>query len=304
MTDPDAQLRRTSTGMDDARRFLREITPGVALTVQVFVYWYLLDRQSAIGVVRELMKSAALGGGVAVFLACLGIGFILARAHHAVFWRWFPINHRNMLDELAGAKTPIVKFRAASGRLLKWSEVRDSLSVDAAWRVVTRLWHQRSESAQLIRGCVDRNKSLFDFMHANGAGLWGAFVAPWLAFLGLWTAKCCLNFLTMKAVCISVVVWAILLLAHFAAYMTTRSHAQAFLEGALLDGLYSSRKKDGRVLCTLAPSDLTGRPMTLCCRTYRCMVRFARRIRNWLRTREISRTRRTGRGTEHAPDTT
>ena len=254
METADAQSRRSATGMDETRRFLRQITPGIAFIVQVFVYWFLLDSSGAIKGAREVMKSGGLGGGVALLLASLGIGFLLSTIHHALYSR-FPIDYRKMLE--GGVDAKLLRFRSPEGHDLRWdrADVQPDLTKEGAWRVVTRLWHQRSQSVQLIRDCVDRNKSLFDFMHGNGAALWGAFLAPLVPAVGLSVVDGCLNCVSEAEAWCLVAIWVPMLLAHLSGYCTTRKHAQSFLEGALLDGLYSNNRAEPFVRCTICPQD-------------------------------------------------
>ena len=257
MEAAESQVGRISTGMDDARRFLRQITPGIAFILQAFLYWFLLDKSGASGGARAVMTSGALGGGVALLLASVGIGFLLSTIHHCCY-SCRPIDYKSVLQGLV--KAGALGFRGTDDSKFSWcaDQVGQHLSKDGAWRVVARLWHQRSQSVELIRSCLDRNKSLFDFMHGNGAGFWAAFLAPIVPALGLCLAEGCLNCLRdawpPRLLCV-VCTWLVLSSAQYWVYRITRNHAAAFLQGALLDGLYSNRGKEPVVWCTLSPSD-------------------------------------------------
>lgn len=274
-------MAATEPIMDEARRFLRYVTPGIAFLVQVGLYWFLLDRPGAIAGAEELLNGGALGAGVTIFLASVGIGFLLSTIHHALYWhvpsQWLgPIDYREMLAAAAEGEPPILRFRAANRDPFLWSpeDVRRNLSVEGAWRLVTRLWHQRGESIELIRSCLARNKSLFDIMHATGAARIGALTAPFLAGCLKRPSSGPVSGHMLSAVFVLAL---LLSLSHFAAYVKTRQHAQSFLESALLEGLYANRQNEREVWCTINSLDL--RPTTgIWQKACQCALRFARAI--------------------------
>lgn len=157
--------------MDDARRFLRYVTPGLVFLTESLGLLVIVIPDWAIPAMHESLgdsSSAALVIGTLV--ASGGIGYLFGVVHHALHWirSGAPLNHtaciRALIDQ-GELKVADARTRQA----IKASDIDRS----AAWVILTALWYTRVESDQSIKGANDRASGLADLAHSTGT----AFVA-------------------------------------------------------------------------------------------------------------------------------
>jgi hypothetical protein len=69
--------------MDEARRFLRYVTPGLTFAVQALLLLFIVNPPWTLDRIGELKKDAGAGLAFALFLASGGIGYLLSCSPHA-----------------------------------------------------------------------------------------------------------------------------------------------------------------------------------------------------------------------------
>jgi hypothetical protein len=70
--------------MDEARRFLRYVTPGLTFAVQALLLLFIVNPQWTLDRIGELKKDAGAGLAFALFLASGGIGYLISVVHHTL----------------------------------------------------------------------------------------------------------------------------------------------------------------------------------------------------------------------------
>src|SRR5579862_3199530 len=96
--------------MDEARRFLRYVSPGLVLGVETIVLLLILVPSWMLPRLAALSSSQGVGAAIALFLASGGIGFILSTVHHSLNW-WCDevLDHKAWLTDLVRAKVIAIR---------------------------------------------------------------------------------------------------------------------------------------------------------------------------------------------------
>lgn len=229
--------------MDEAKRFLRYIVPGILFLVEsLLLIWILLPAWPE-DQVKALTKEAGLGFALAGILGSGGLGFVFSVLHHWLHWcPWFEgFSWRGGVD-FRGALS-----QARSSQSLKLVDATNVSKTFApekvptrfeAWVILTALWHERRLTSKTIEGAEPRASSLADLMHSMGTGrvataaalLFALAVANRVGEMSL-DHGACLRALGM------VIAWLILLSAHQGAYKRTSAVLELFVGEVLHDAL-------------------------------------------------------------------
>lgn len=170
--------------MEDTRRFLRFVIPGITFIIETIFYLLLSNTD---WVVTQLSSLGRDYNGVAVLLTTLflsgGIGFLFNIIHIALYgtgwiaWIYAPRDSREMIRVTNEAG--FLRFQDEGGvieALGDRSEI-DSFSRNGIWRIVTTLWHERIESSEIIKGANQGNYIRHDIMHGSGTAFVGSIAA-------------------------------------------------------------------------------------------------------------------------------
>ncbi len=194
--------------MDEARRFLRYVAPGITAALELLALVVVSGKVPAASVWEELQK-ANTASVIAAFLASGVVGHFLAAVHHClVMIPAYGIDHTDFVRHKD--LQPKMGSDAATG-------------ARRAWQLVTAAWHERAESSLRIKGAIPRAATLADLMHGAGAGLVGALfaVAGWLIM--------CRYHVNAYAVLLAVAFLGV----HALNYFNVRNHCREFVEHVL-----------------------------------------------------------------------
>jgi hypothetical protein len=164
--------------MDEARRFLRYVTPGL-LFVSEAVILLLIVRP---GVVTPQLAALKQDAGAAVVLTLLvasgGLGFLFGTIHHALHWLGLgAMDHRGVIQRLV--QRGALQLRSQrSDRLIDPAKI----SREQAWIAVSSLWHPRTGDDKRIKGADDKAKALTDLTHSLGTGFVASLAAVLVAY--------------------------------------------------------------------------------------------------------------------------
>jgi hypothetical protein len=160
--------------MEEARRFLRYVIPGLVFLIEITLYLSLSVNGGFLKSLRDLGKD--LGFALLLFLASGGLGFLLGVVYHSLYWT-------TGFCKLVVTHLPLVKDCIERG-WLKLQKREDGSELDVnvltqsgAWRIVTAFWHERKESSQRIKAANSRTDSLTDIMHGLGTTFIGSILA-------------------------------------------------------------------------------------------------------------------------------
>jgi hypothetical protein len=144
--------------MDDARRFLRYVLPGVAFAIQTCILLALL-RPDLIPTALSLFgKESALGAVVGALFVTGGLGYLFSVIHHTIHWRQSAstIDHRENIKRLA-----------AEG-LIQPKDVPNKMNREDAWVLTSILWYENRTENKLIEGADENARTLTDLAHMLG----------------------------------------------------------------------------------------------------------------------------------------
>lgn len=169
--------------MDETRRFLRYVLPGLAVSVEFALFFLLVDFYRAKSILVAFVPAAeGFGGVVAGVLGAGGLGFICGTIYH-----FFPglgtggISHRLLLCNA------VAKQQA---RLVCWDGATvepESLSLHATWRTVCCLWHSALDRVPELRSSMARVNSLADISHGLGSLAVGTLLALGSVMILTWS---------------------------------------------------------------------------------------------------------------------
>lgn len=160
--------------MEEARRFLRYVIPGLVFIIEVSFYLFISDNKKFVDLIKEYGKDIALP--ISVFLASGGIGFLLGVIYFAIYKlkivRPFVVNHLPLIKDAEKRGWLKLQMRTDGGQV----DVNDVTEL-GAWRIITSLWHVRKESSKKIKAANSMTDRLGDIMHGLGASFIGSIIA-------------------------------------------------------------------------------------------------------------------------------
>lgn len=176
--------------MEDAKRFLRYVLPGLAFVIYTVSYLFLSYPRLVISKFESYIinSQSSIGVLLTVFLLSGGIGYVLSIIYHFLYGiDWLAnllglANHRQMI--ISAGRLNYLEFREEDNfDFLAINEIDRRITRSGAWRILNALWHERAESSPEIRGANPRIDSLSDLTHGSGTTLVGAVMASLLYLL-------------------------------------------------------------------------------------------------------------------------
>lgn len=160
--------------MDETRRLLRYILPGLLYGLQTLLFLWLLFPSWTVDKLLSVASDQALAAAIGGVLASGAAGYLISMAHHELHWR----KRTGRIDHRAA-----VKLLRDLG-LLQLSQVEnhtvtkcgESLTREEAFLTVAVLWHQRADNGP-ISGATPKAQSLSDVAHSLGSATVAAALA-------------------------------------------------------------------------------------------------------------------------------
>jgi hypothetical protein len=158
--------------MDDTRRFLRYVTPGLVFLVLVRLYCWILKPNAPWGNLLGGSDSAA--QLIAVLAAAGGIGFVIQSLHHALLWQLYePMpSWWAMFDD----QRPLLQTAVTRGLLVVEPTPRRLKSRFVAATLTTVIL-EMNRTDEKVKKAVHRVDRLWDLLHSVGAGMVASFLA-------------------------------------------------------------------------------------------------------------------------------
>lgn len=235
--------------MDEARRFLRFVAPGlvfltiVLLLLWLIVPWWLAPRLLAFS------TSPGLGVVIATLLASGGLGALLSTIHHTMHWHLDSraVDHRGFVTRLRQAG--VVRLMDATSGVECGGDVDISRSL--AWSILTALWHQRIGATQSLVGAEPKAALAMDQVHAAGTARVAAGMA-WVVALCVAASVSTFDFgsCTVALFVAGNAVGCGLLWLHQSNYLRLSALFQSLMEEVLTDVLVKEKATDKRAIDT------------------------------------------------------
>lgn len=227
--------------MDEPRRFLRYIIPGLVFGVENIVFLLILFPSWTVDQLKSLQNDSALASVAAAVLVAGGLGFVFSTLHHAVHWYpWFEwlaaIDHRDLLRFLI-QRGILTCYDSRDGSRMPVGNIARLKRLEA-WTAVSALWHQRLGTCAQIREAHRRMGAFYDLTHALGT-LRVACLAAAMSTLAVASFICefCFQGQAILRFIIFVIIAAALLCVHQYSYRTTGRITQRFVDQILTDAL-------------------------------------------------------------------
>jgi len=160
--------------MEEARRFLRYVIPGLILMLEVSLYLLLSSYQPFVESIKGLGEGIAFP--LSAFLASGGVGFFLAVIYNTLFsipgMRLLTVNHLPLINDAVNRGWLELRARANGGEFNI-----ENLTQLGAWCIVATFWHERRDSSPRIKGATPRVNLLADIVNAAGTIFMGSVAA-------------------------------------------------------------------------------------------------------------------------------
>ncbi len=148
--------------MDEAKRFIRYVIPGIVFIIEVIFYLIISARYAIIHIISS-SELADSNKSIAIVLAALltsgGLGYIFSNIYYFLVhtFTYFDVDHRRLLRD------------AEEHKWIKLSDKEcEKLKVNKAWIIVVALWKGSPESSEEIKSADNRMDSLADILHGLG----------------------------------------------------------------------------------------------------------------------------------------
>lgn len=166
-------VRESVLNMDEGKRFLRLVVPGLTFILEGILLLLIADR----GLLESWFCVAggidALGTIAGVFLTSGGVGGVLSVIHHWIASRSskYGMDFRPVLEAARSRKHLKLTWYVTG------EETEAALTLNGAWRMANVIWHATSEAKDFDRA-QSRVDSLSDLAHGIGAAFIGTIAAP------------------------------------------------------------------------------------------------------------------------------
>ena len=223
--------------MNEAKRFLRYVGPGVVMTVEILLYLFILSQTFSESQRQhfyyELGKLSSNGGIVASAVVGIGgLGYLLGVIYNALLWtclfNFFAVNHSSLLEK--AQKKSYIKFCDCEERI--------NCSRRESWCIVTAIWHARLGSSTMLKSAKERTSDMSDILHGIGTSCIGSIcafiISIWLyhSISGNWTYRC-YNYIAPL----------LIIVLHFICYYFTAKNLQRVVDIIFMDELYTEHEK-------------------------------------------------------------
>jgi hypothetical protein len=165
--------------MDEVRRFMRYVLPGMVFMTEILTYFAFSDGTRLGGWLRPVTSGDTVATAVAVLFGSGAIGFLFANIYHSMYWSLECI----AIDHLCLFRPPKRGFRAVDidGNVIA------SLSKRDAWSIVTRYIHVESalSGGEEIKGMREITDRLVTITHSIGTTIVATFLSVFAWALAL-----------------------------------------------------------------------------------------------------------------------
>lgn len=164
-------------------------------------------------------------------------GFVVSVIHHTAVWRipWYPhVSYREFMCELEDSGLLRFKGREVS-----------RLTEEHFWRIVNILWHRLRTEDEGLERLNDRNNTLTDLMHGNGASVISTVLAGVVSIVYLGYDYCTApwNRLNVCALFCALILFLMVFGLHWYSYRLSVRNVEGFVQENLWFAL-SLRKGD------------------------------------------------------------
>jgi hypothetical protein len=154
--------------MDEARRFLWYVTPGLVFAVQALLLLFIVNPAWTTTQLFRQTKDAGAGLAAALFLASGGLGYLFSVIYHRLHWctRLSTIDHTRVVNKLLDAG--LLDLQKLDKKAVQINRETDKIDRRAAWVIVTAVWKESLRNTSGIQSADACATGLTDIMHSAG----------------------------------------------------------------------------------------------------------------------------------------
>lgn len=173
--------------MDEAKRFLRYVIPGLIFFTETIVFLWVIYPHIIIDNIDKFKNDSSLGLVFSSILVSGGVGYLFSVIHH--YWHWAmdcEVDYRNVIIyfyekkffEFNGYRIKKINnkhFICDSSNEEKANEY--NLTRFIAWTILNVLWHNLLKGSKEIEKVDQKIQSLSDLFHSLGTARVSTFAA-------------------------------------------------------------------------------------------------------------------------------
>lgn len=230
--------------MDDAKKFLRYIAPGLSFVFEVTICLSIVllpfAKQITGGIKDIPIEKLSMIGAVLGIVTIGGVGYFFSIIHHFLFWycKCYPSTvYKDFLRRMESAKLIAIPDFPKK--------------IDNEWGVVNTLWHSLKVKSDILEKNETMTTRLPDVMHNAGAAYIGAwFVIPTTIIIAKYIFY--ISGVTMShcySAILAFIIAAILIIVHCFGYKKTVENCQYVIESILETALCRYNNNDEEIGC-------------------------------------------------------
>lgn len=215
--------------MEEARRFLRYILPGLVFIIVVLATLFVADYEKSLWIIG---KTDSIGNALGMFVISGGLGYIISNIYFYLYWivKGHAVNHVDVIKSL----NQKILINDING-----NDFTQQLNKQNCWVIMNVFWHSRIKKSVELDGINAKNDQITDITHGIGTSV----VATLLAMV-----FCIFLFVTNR-VGISCedyiwifILWFILIVPSFSQYLRVHNQSQALVNSSFANEVISEGK--------------------------------------------------------------
>jgi hypothetical protein len=243
--------------MDEARRFLRYVTPGLIYAILVGLLLWIILPDYTEAKIAALANNAQLGSVLGAILLTGGLGFLFSAVHHAAHWlsQDHASDHQRFLADMAFGGVIEFRDRRTGDAVVAPGTAKD------AWTALTALWYQRVTTSERIRAATERSTALSDLTHSLGT----ARVSSWTAIVTVVVvlgrvARIDMNWMSGIRFAVAAIIAGLAAAMFQHSYRRTGVFARAVIEEVLADALVEEKSSRKHAVLTFLRPNASDQP--------------------------------------------
>lgn len=227
--------------MNETRRIVRYVFPGLSFGVQFVLFVWLAVPTLAVDIVSSLNTSAGVGVILAGLFTVGGFGYIFSILHHLFHARRGSVNHSELVCRLRDRGI----LRLIDTATMNEVPVADQVGRRNSWSIVTSIWHERLSTNRFVKSADKRATSLTDLVHSAGTARVASIMAWVLSLLYVWRSSdyssSCWDWTRFA---LMIIVALVLITAHEIAYRDVGHSAQRVIDETVYDAFVLNQQNE------------------------------------------------------------
>ena len=220
--------------MNDIRRFIRYILPGLAYAIQLIIALSISDWNNFPEFLKISGRKETVSFILIGFLASGGLGYIFSLIYYGLYWfgpiaNKFAINHVSVFQNL----NEYIELKDPLGNTIS----TDTLTKKRAWAILTRFWFSRYEDNNCLKGLTTTTERMSNIVHGIGTTIIASLLSifSWLIIHYYFSQGACFFTFLSPIGIILLVSWLLFLTLQFSNYFHAMKLFQSIINSSVVE---------------------------------------------------------------------